>query len=201
MPRLQLQGSSAWWPGSSRSAWPSSVLRSAAPETQGQGWCPRRPATGAGSGRPRRTAPFSPRDKAPFRWSWCRRGWASRSSTSHALRRPPLCAATNESTGVHVHLGCYPRFFSVEEVAAIMKVYLRFEATIYELMLPVTRERNGFCRDLPARGSGARPEVGAWGLGRSAFCKDRRCSGLCSHLEPGGSGCLPRGFPSAAQEG
>ncbi|CAE7798812.1 unnamed protein product [Symbiodinium sp. CCMP2592] len=67
---------------------------------------------------------------------------------AHALRRPPLCAATNESTGVHVHLGCYPSFFSVEEVAAIMKVYLRFEATINELLLPVTRQRNRFCRDL-----------------------------------------------------
>ncbi|CAE7469098.1 unnamed protein product [Symbiodinium sp. CCMP2456] len=67
---------------------------------------------------------------------------------AHALRRPPLCAATNESTGVHVHLGCYPSFFSVEEVAAIMKVYLRFEPTINELLLPVTRQRNRFCRDL-----------------------------------------------------
>ena len=67
---------------------------------------------------------------------------------AHALRRPPLCAATNESTGVHVHLGCHPSFFSVEEVAAIMKVYLRFEPTINELLLPVTRQRNRFCRDL-----------------------------------------------------
>ena len=67
---------------------------------------------------------------------------------AHALRRPPLRAETNESTGIHVHLGRYPSFFSVEEVAAIMKVYLRFEPVINELLLPVTRQRNRFCRDL-----------------------------------------------------
>ena len=65
----------------------------------------------------------------------------------HALRQAPLRAATNESTGLHVHIGRYPGFFSVEEVAAILKVYLRFEPAINKLLLPVTRQRNRFCRD------------------------------------------------------
>lgn len=65
-----------------------------------------------------------------------------------ALRLAPLRAVTNESTGLHVHIGRYPGFFSVEEVAAILKVYLRFESAINTLLLPVTRQRNRFCRDL-----------------------------------------------------
>ena len=43
-----------------------------------------------------------------------------------ALRLAPLRAATNESTGLHVHIGRYPGFFSVEEVAAILKVAVSF---------------------------------------------------------------------------
>lgn len=34
---------------------------------------------------------------------------------THALRQPPIKAQTNESTGLHVHIGRYPGFFSVEE--------------------------------------------------------------------------------------
>ncbi|CAK9112576.1 Uncharacterized protein SCF082_LOCUS52192 [Durusdinium trenchii] len=66
---------------------------------------------------------------------------------THALRQPPIKAQTNESTGLHVHIGRYPGFFSVEEVGAILKVYLRFEPAINKLLLPVTRQRNRFCRD------------------------------------------------------
>ena len=65
---------------------------------------------------------------------------------THALSAPPLCAKTNESTGLHVHLGRYPGFFSVEELGAIFKAYLRLEPAI-NLLLPVTRQRNRFCRD------------------------------------------------------
>eukprot|EP00927_Polykrikos_kofoidii_P018875 TRINITY_DN18789_c0_g1_i1.p1 TRINITY_DN18789_c0_g1~~TRINITY_DN18789_c0_g1_i1.p1 ORF type:complete len:879 (+),score=125.62 TRINITY_DN18789_c0_g1_i1:110-2746(+) len=65
----------------------------------------------------------------------------------HALRSPPLKATTNESTGLHVHLGRHPRFFSVDEVAAILKAYLRFEPVINQSLLPVTRQKNRFCRD------------------------------------------------------
>ena len=43
-----------------------------------------------------------------------------------ALRLAPLRAATNESMGLHVHIGRYPGFFSVEEVAAILKVAVSF---------------------------------------------------------------------------
>ena len=64
-----------------------------------------------------------------------------------ALRQAPLRAATNESTGLHVHVGRYPGFFSVEELGAILKAYLRFEPAINALLLPVTRQRNRFCRD------------------------------------------------------
>lgn len=65
----------------------------------------------------------------------------------HALRSPPLKAATNESTGLHVHLGKYPGFFSAAEVASILKAYLLFEPAINRL-LPITRQRNRFCLDL-----------------------------------------------------
>ncbi|CAE8652720.1 unnamed protein product [Polarella glacialis] len=68
----------------------------------------------------------------------------------HALRSPPLRAATNESTGLHVHIGRHPRFFSVAEVAAILKAYLRFEPVINQLLLPITRQKNRFCMDLRA---------------------------------------------------
>ena len=65
---------------------------------------------------------------------------------THALSVKPLCARTNESTGLHVHLGRYPGFFSVEELGSIFKAYLRLEPAI-NLLLPVTRQRNRFCRD------------------------------------------------------
>ena len=39
------------------------------------------------------------------------------------------------------------RCWVLEEVGAILKVYLRFEPAINKLLLPVTRQRNRFCRD------------------------------------------------------
>ena len=68
-----------------------------------------------------------------------------------ALRSPPLRAQTNESTGLHVHVGRYfdnDKFFSLRELAAILGAYLRFEGVINDRLLPLLRRRSSYARDL-----------------------------------------------------
>jgi len=67
---------------------------------------------------------------------------------ANALSMPPFSAKFNDSTGIHVHIGCYPNFFTATEVACIIKAYLRLEPAINRLLLPPSRQSNRFCRDL-----------------------------------------------------
>ena len=68
----------------------------------------------------------------------------------HALRSAPVNALTNESTGLHVHVGKHPRFFDVDEVVDVVRAYLAAEQAINTSLLPLTRQYNKYCRDLSA---------------------------------------------------
>jgi len=78
-------------------------------------------------------------------------------STQSAKELAAVCArlagaglATNQSTGLHVHIGSGLSFFSDEEVLRIYKAYLKYEPALNEL-LPSWRLRGGssykFCQD------------------------------------------------------
>ncbi|KAJ8602007.1 hypothetical protein CTAYLR_002758 [Chrysophaeum taylorii] len=68
-----------------------------------------------------------------------------------ALRTEPLRARTNESTGLHVHVGrrfSEDGFFSLDELVNVVKAYARFEAVVNSRVLPLLRRRSSYCRDL-----------------------------------------------------
>ena len=68
-----------------------------------------------------------------------------------ALRSPPLRAQTNESTGLHVHVGrrfSSEGFLTIDELADVIAAYCRFESLINERVLPLLRRRSSYARDL-----------------------------------------------------
>eukprot|EP00928_Gymnodinium_smaydae_P038485 TRINITY_DN26537_c0_g5_i1.p1 TRINITY_DN26537_c0_g5~~TRINITY_DN26537_c0_g5_i1.p1 ORF type:complete len:784 (-),score=112.14 TRINITY_DN26537_c0_g5_i1:19-2370(-) len=64
----------------------------------------------------------------------------------HTLSSAPFCGKANESTGLHVHIGKHPEFFTFPELTRILKAYVRYEGVINSL-LPISRQKNPFCID------------------------------------------------------